>query len=315
MTANNAALQEGWDCPLANLLCSAVGGLQPVGQDATCGPHPAPAVHAEVRRGAAGGMPCGDKSRRDAHRGGGDRDLAGTQRPRPRAACKLTCTKSCRWPATKCATSNTWRQISVWRGDLTANRELRKPAASLESLARRYLEPDDRISAGGRRHPPDRRRSEASFAALRGVCPALTPSGTSVRQSLIRGGDRAAYCASHIIAIRRLRLDPRPQDHAARRIAAGNSKLEAIRGPNRTSPAKTSAISCAGTARSIRAKLPLDALKGVKRLADRQMARPSRSAADRVAPPDLGNREAAGRAASPAPGAEIIAFHSAEPRL
>ncbi len=41
---------------------------------------------------------------------------------------------------------------------------------------------------------------------------------------LNRGGDRAANSAIHIIAIGRLRLDPRSQDY----IAAGHSKLEAI---------------------------------------------------------------------------------------
>jgi len=45
---------------------------------------------------------------------------------------------------------------------------------------------------------------------------------------LNRGGDRAANSAIHIIAIGRLRLDPRTQAYVAKRIAAGNSKLEAI---------------------------------------------------------------------------------------
>lgn len=54
-------------------------------------------------------------------------------------------------------------------------------------------------------------------------------SGKTVRHRLNRGGDRAANSAIHIIAIGRLRLDPRSQDYVAKRIAAGNSKLEAIR--------------------------------------------------------------------------------------
>ena len=49
-----------------------------------------------------------------------------------------------------------------------------------------------------------------------------------MRHSLNRGGDRAANSAIHIIAIGRLRLDPRSQDYIAKRIAAGHSKLEAI---------------------------------------------------------------------------------------
>ncbi len=44
-----------------------------------------------------------------------------------------------------------------------------------------------------------------------------------------RGGDRAENSAIHIIVIGRLRLDARSQDYMARRIAAGNLKLEAIR--------------------------------------------------------------------------------------
>ena len=54
-------------------------------------------------------------------------------------------------------------------------------------------------------------------------------SGKTVRHRLNRGGDRAANSAIHIIAIGRLRLDPRTQAYVAKRIAAGNSKLEAIR--------------------------------------------------------------------------------------
>ncbi len=76
---------------------------------------------------------------------------------------------------------------------------------------------------------PDRLRSEASFAALCGVSPVPASSGKTVRHRLSRGGDRAANSAIHIIAIGRLRLDPRSQDYVARRIAAGHSKLEAIR--------------------------------------------------------------------------------------
>lgn len=51
----------------------------------------------------------------------------------------------------------------------------------------------------------------------------------AVRLVQERGGDRAANSAIHIIAIGRLRLDPRTRAYVAKRIAAGNSKLEAIR--------------------------------------------------------------------------------------
>ena len=76
---------------------------------------------------------------------------------------------------------------------------------------------------------PERLKSEASFAALCGVSPAPASSGKTVRHRLNRGGDRAANSAIHIMAIGRLRLDPRTQAYVAKRIAAGNSKLKAIR--------------------------------------------------------------------------------------
>src|SRR2546423_1425420 len=46
---------------------------------------------------------------------------------------------------------------------------------------------------------------------------------------LNRGGDRAANSALHIIAIGRLRTDPRTKAYIAKRVAEGHSKLEAIR--------------------------------------------------------------------------------------
>lgn len=76
---------------------------------------------------------------------------------------------------------------------------------------------------------PDRLKSEASFAALCGGSPVPASSGKTVRHRLNRGEDRAANSAIHIIAIGRLRLEARMQDYVARRIAAENSRLEAIR--------------------------------------------------------------------------------------
>lgn len=153
------------------------------------------------------------------------------------------------------------RTLAYWRPDLTAYRQVEEAyRISLKSLARRYLELHDEIAdldgmidaivkdlapellaqtaiglnsaaqllltAGDN---PDRLRSEASFAALCGVSPVPASSGKTVRHRLNRGGDRAANSAIHIIAIGRLRLDARTQAYVARRIAAGNSKLEAIR--------------------------------------------------------------------------------------
>jgi transposase len=74
-----------------------------------------------------------------------------------------------------------------------------------------------------------RLRSEASFAALCGVSPVPASSGKTTRHRLSRGGDRAANSALHIIAIGRLRTDPRTQAYVAKRITEGHSKLEAIR--------------------------------------------------------------------------------------
>ncbi|WP_137136972.1 IS110 family transposase [Rhizobium sp. FKY42] len=153
------------------------------------------------------------------------------------------------------------RTLAASRPDLTAYRQVEEAyRISLKSLARRYLELhdeiadlDDMIEAIVKDLAPellaqtaigvnsaaqllltagdnfDRLKSEASFAALCGVSPVPASSGKTVRHRLNRGGDRAANSAIHIIAIGRLRLDARTQDYVARRIAAGNSKLEAIR--------------------------------------------------------------------------------------
>lgn len=151
------------------------------------------------------------------------------------------------------------RTLAVWRPDLTAYRQVEEAyRISLKSLAGRYLELHDEIAdldgmieaivselapellaqtAIGLNSTAqllltagfDRLRSEGSLAALCGVSPVLASSGKTVRHRLNRGGDRAANSAIHIIAIGRLRLDARTQDYVARRIAAGKSKLEAIR--------------------------------------------------------------------------------------
>ena len=69
----------------------------------------------------------------------------------------------------------------------------------------------------------ERVHSEASFAALCGVSPVPASSGKVTRHRLNRGGDRAANSALHIIAIGRLRTDPRTKTYVARRIAQGHS--------------------------------------------------------------------------------------------
>jgi transposase len=54
-------------------------------------------------------------------------------------------------------------------------------------------------------------------------------TGKTIRHRLNRGGDRAANSALHIIAIVRLRTDPKTKAYVAKRIAEGHSKLDAIR--------------------------------------------------------------------------------------
>jgi transposase len=153
------------------------------------------------------------------------------------------------------------RTLAAWRPDLSDYRNVVSAyRITLKSLGRRYLELHDEIAdldsmivaivdelapalvarnaigyesaaqllltAGDN---VERLHSEASFAALCGVSPVPASSGKTIRHRLNRGGDRAANSALHIIAIGRLRTDPRTQAYVAKRIAEGHSKLEAIR--------------------------------------------------------------------------------------
>jgi transposase len=153
------------------------------------------------------------------------------------------------------------RTLAAWRPDLTDYRNVASAyRITLKSLGRRYLELHDEIAdldtmivaivdelapalvawnaighgsaaqllltAGDN---VQRLHSEASFAALCGVSPVPASSGKTTRHRLSRGGDRAANSALHIIAIGRLRTDPRTQAYVAKRITEGHSKLEAIR--------------------------------------------------------------------------------------
>lgn len=157
------------------------------------------------------------------------------------------------------------RTLAAWRPDLTAYRDVEAAyRITLKSLARRYLELHDEIAdldmmigaivedlapdliarnsighvgaaqllltAGDN---PERLRSEAGFAALCGVSPVPASSGKTIRHRLNRGGDRAANSALHIIAIGRLRTDPRTKAYVAKRVAEGRSKLDAIRAVKR----------------------------------------------------------------------------------
>jgi transposase len=153
------------------------------------------------------------------------------------------------------------RTLAAWRPDLTDYRNVVSAyRISLKSLGRRYLELHDEIAdldtmiiaiidelaptlvarnsighgsaaqllltAGDN---SERLHSESGFAALCGVSPVPDSSGKITRHRLNRSGDRAANSALHIIAIGRLRTDPRTKAYMARRIAEGRSKLEVIR--------------------------------------------------------------------------------------
>jgi transposase len=153
------------------------------------------------------------------------------------------------------------RTLAAWRPDLANYRNVVSAyRITFKSLGRRYLELHDEIAdldtlivsivdelapalldrnsighgcaaqllltAGDN---PQRLLSEASFAALCGVSPVPASSGKITRHRLNRGGDRAANSALHIIAIGRLRTEPRTKAYVAKRIAEGHSKLEAIR--------------------------------------------------------------------------------------
>jgi len=147
------------------------------------------------------------------------------------------------------------RTMAAWRPDLTDYRSVVSTyRITLKSLGRRYLELHDEIAdldtmivaivdelapalvarnsighgsaaqllltAGDN---VERLQSEASFAALCGVSPVSASSGKTIRHRLNRGGDRAANSALHIIAIGRLRTDPRTKAYIAKRVAEGHS--------------------------------------------------------------------------------------------
>lgn len=153
------------------------------------------------------------------------------------------------------------RTLAAWRPDLSGYRNVTTAyRIALKSFARRYLELHDEIAdldvmikvivddlapdlvsrqgvgyesasqllitAGDN---PQRLHSEASFAALCGASPIPASSGKIHRHRLNRGGDRAANSALHIIAIGRLRLDPKTQAYVLKRTEQGLSKLEALR--------------------------------------------------------------------------------------
>jgi transposase len=76
---------------------------------------------------------------------------------------------------------------------------------------------------------PERLNDEASFAALCGVSPIDASSGRQHRHRLNRGGNRDANRALWVIALVRMRCDPRTRAYVARRTGQGLAKPEIIR--------------------------------------------------------------------------------------
>lgn len=76
---------------------------------------------------------------------------------------------------------------------------------------------------------PTRIKKEASFAALCGVSPVDASSGRQHRHRLNRGGNRDANRALWVVALVRLRCDPKTRQYVARRTSEGMSKPEILR--------------------------------------------------------------------------------------
>ena len=76
---------------------------------------------------------------------------------------------------------------------------------------------------------PQRLRSEAAFARLCGVAPLPASSGKTSRHRLSRGGNRDANRALYMLAVSRLRWDPRTRAYVDRRTREGKTTPEIIR--------------------------------------------------------------------------------------
>ena len=72
-------------------------------------------------------------------------------------------------------------------------------------------------------------RSRAAFARHNGTAPVPVWSGNTVRHRLNRGGDRQLNVALHRIAVTQLQREGPGRQYVAKRMAAGDTKTEAIR--------------------------------------------------------------------------------------
>jgi transposase len=135
--------------------------------------------------------------------------------------------------ATKLAMRSVARRHQALSGEiaeLDAHIEALVEEAAPELVALDGVGPDTAaallIAAGDN---PGRLKSEAAFAHLCGTAPVPASSGKVVRHRLNPGGNRDANRALHVVALNRLRRDPRTQEYLARRTAEGKSKKEALR--------------------------------------------------------------------------------------
>jgi len=72
-------------------------------------------------------------------------------------------------------------------------------------------------------------KSRAAFARHNGTAPVPVWSGNQTRHRLSRGGNRQLNVALHRIAVTQLQRPGRGQEYLAKRMAAGDTKTEAIR--------------------------------------------------------------------------------------
>lgn len=78
-------------------------------------------------------------------------------------------------------------------------------------------------------HNPERLHSEVAFAHLCGTAPIPASSGKVVRHRLNPHGNREANRALYMLALNRMRRDPRTQAYVKRRTAEGKTKREIVR--------------------------------------------------------------------------------------
>lgn len=102
----------------------------------------------------------------------------------------------------------------------TAPTLVNRPGIGIHTAARLLICVADN---GGRIH------SEAALARIMGACPIPASSGKTTRMRLNRGGDRKANSALHMIAVGRLRHDPRTRTYRDNAHARGQSTRDAIR--------------------------------------------------------------------------------------